>query len=552
MEMAPFEETVVVCAASPLMDVKASTIGNVTERVPGSDNLFQQFSMNGGITGGGNVRVHGGVQTNNLYLFDGVDSTDPHAGIFMSRERYSRIQENGFKDVLSNPLSTFSIDVDTASYSNIRRYINNGQHPPADAVRIEEMINYFTYDYPLPDGDDAFSVVTELSDCPWNQDHLLLHIGIQGQIVATDDLPACNLVFLLDVSGSMQYPDKLPLVKTAMELLVEQLRPQDRVSIVVYAGAAGEVLPSTAGDRKEEIMRALNSLTAGGSTAGGAGIVLAYKTAEDNFISDGNNRIILATDGDFNVGPSSDDDLVRLIESKRDAGIYLTVLGLGTGNIQDSKMEKIADKGNGNYAYLDSEKEAEKVLVEELSATLLTIAKDVKLQLEFNPVNVEGYRLIGYENRVLAAEDFNDDTKDSGELGAGHCVTALYEIIPAGAMENPPAVDELRYRRTGLSSAAVQNDEIMLLKLRYKKPDEASSRLIEITVDHTVLDLENTTEDFRFSAAVAEFGMILRDSRHRAEASTENVLTLAKGAQGVDYYEYRAEFIELVEKTSRR
>ncbi|NEQ84171.1 MAG: VWA domain-containing protein, partial [Moorea sp. SIO2I5] len=345
-----------------------------------------------------------------------------------NRENYSPIDENAFKRVKHNPLSTFAIDVDTASYSNLRRFLNNGQLPPTDAIRIEELINYFNYDYPEPESDRPFSITTEISQAPWNPTHQLVHIGIQGEKMAIEDLPPSNLVFLLDVSGSMNSPNKLPLLKDAFRMLVNELREEDQVSIVVYAGAAGMVLPPTPGNQKDKILTAIENLNAGGSTAGGAGIKLAYKLAHNNFIKSGNNRVILATDGDFNVGVSSDTELVKLIEQKRKKGVFLTVLGFGTGNLQDSKMEKIANKGNGNYAYIDNELEAKKVLVNEIGATLLTIAKDVKIQVEFNPAKVQGYRLIGYENRRLKDEEFNDDTKDAGELGAGHTVTALYEI----------------------------------------------------------------------------------------------------------------------------
>ena len=347
-------------------------------------------------------------------------------------EGYSAIHENGYKDVLNQPLSTFSIDVDKASYSNVRRFINMGQLPPMDAVRIEEMINYFSYDYPEPAGDHPFSVYTELSKCPWNDGHQLFYIGLKGKNMDKKELPASNLVFLIDVSGSMESPNKLPLLKSAFQLLVNELRPADRVAMVVYAGAAGVVLKATPGNEKETILNALNQLQAGGSTAGGQGIMLAYKIAHENFIDGGNNRIILATDGDFNVGASSNAEMERLIEKEREKGIFITVLGFGMGNYKDDKMEIIADKGNGNYAYIDNIQEARKVLVGEFAGTLFTIAKDVKFQLEFNPSRVKAYRLIGYENRLLNDEDFNNDRKDAGEMGAGHVVTALYEIIPAG------------------------------------------------------------------------------------------------------------------------
>ncbi|MCK4825883.1 VWA domain-containing protein, partial [bacterium] len=358
-------------------------------------------------------------------------------------EEYDRIYENRYLDALNNPLSTFSIDVDTASYSNIRRFIKNNQFPLKDAVGIEEMINYFSYDYLLPKKKYPFSINTEISSCPWNQAHHLVHIGLQGKKLETKQLPPSNLVFLLDVSGSMQSPSKLPLLQTAFKLLVRELGENDRVSIVVYAGAAGLVLPSTSTRQKDKIIEAIDKLRAGGSTAGGAGIKLAYKVAEDNFIENGNNRIILATDGDFNIGISSTSALVRFVEEKRKKGIFLTTLGFGMGNYKDGRMEQLADKGNGNYYYIDNLLEAKKVFIDDMRGTLFTIAKDVKIQIEFNPAKVKAYRLIGYENRMLKKEDFADDTKDAGELGAGHTVTALYEIIPYGSKEEIPGIDKL-------------------------------------------------------------------------------------------------------------
>ena len=398
------------------------------------------------------------------------------------REGYDRIYENEFMAVGANPLSTFGIDVDRASYSNVRRFIRSGQLPPADAVRIEELINYFTYDLPNPEGPDPYSVRTEVGPAPWNPMHRLVRIGIQGQRMDTEDLPPSNLVFLVDVSGSMQPANKLPLLKSALRMLVNQLRPQDRVAIVVYAGAAGLVLEPTSGADKETILEALSRLEAGGSTAGGAGLRLAYDVARRHHMEGGNNRLILATDGDFNVGPSSDAEMIRLIEDRRDQGTFLTVLGFGTGNLQDAKMEQIADHGNGNFAYIDSAHEAQKVLVQEFGGTLYTIAKDVKLQVEFNPARVQAYRLIGYENRILAAEDFNDDRKDSGDLGAGHTVTALYEVIPTGVDTSTPirGLDELRYQRTDERVAPRESPEMLFVKLRYKDPNgEAVPTVVE-------------------------------------------------------------------------
>ncbi|MBT5874341.1 MAG: VWA domain-containing protein, partial [Candidatus Latescibacteria bacterium] len=429
-----------------------------------------------------------------------------------NREGYSAISENPFLTVSQNPLSTFSIDVDAASYSNIRRFINSNQLPPIDAVRLEEMINYFTYEYPEPTGDNPFSITSEVSEAPWNRDNRLVQIGLQGRKISNDSLPPSNLVFLIDVSGSMSSPDKLPLLKSAFRMLVNELRPEDRVAIVVYAGAAGMVLPSTPSSHKSQILDVLDHLTAGGSTAGGAGINLAYDIAHEHFEEDGNNRVILATDGDFNVGVSSDSELVRLIESKRKERIFLTVLGFGTGNLQDAKMEQLADKGNGNYAYIDNVREARKVLVNEMGGTLHTIAKDVKIQIEFNPGQVQAYRLIGYENRILAKEDFNDDRKDAGELGAGHTVTALYEVVPRGGEGPSTSVDSLKYQTTEIRSGAYTSAEMMTVKMRFKRPGVERSEAIELLVSDIQLDLKSTTENFRFASAVAEFGLLLRKS----------------------------------------
>ncbi|MBP0000264.1 MAG: VWA domain-containing protein [Cyanobacteria bacterium SID2] len=466
-----------------------------------------------------------------------------------NREDYNPIDENDFQLVRTQPLSTFSIDVDRASYSNVRRFIEMGQLPPKDAVRIEELINYFSYDYPQPEGDEPFAITTEISEAPWNRTHKLVRIGVQGREVETENLPPSNLVFLLDVSGSMAEPNKLPLLQSAFRLLVNELDESDRVSIVVYAGAAGLVLPPTPGNQKDKILSALDQLQAGGSTAGRQGIELAYKLARDNFIENGNNRVILATDGDFNVGVSSEGELVRLVERKREDGIFLTVLGFGTGNLQDAKMEQMANHGNGNYAYIDSLLEAKKVLVTELGGTLLTIAKDVKIQIEFNPAKVLAYRLIGYENRLLDDRDFNDDTKDAGELGAGHSVTALYEIVSVGSETdvNLPNVDDLTYQQTEIAPEAFDSDELMLVKLRYKQPDGDTSELITQPLIDNGLRLDATSDDFRFAASVAEFGMLLRNSSYRGDATWDDLLNLARNAKGEDIEGYRAEFIRLVE-----
>ncbi len=469
-----------------------------------------------------------------------------------NREGYDKITDNPFLKVKDNPLSTFSIDVDAASYANVRRFINEGQLPPAGAVRIEEMINYFSYKYPQPSDDRPFSVNTELSVCPWNNKHGLLLIGLQGKIIPAGNLPPSNLVFLVDVSGSMMDEDKLPLVQSSLKLLVDQLRPQDKVAMVVYAGNAGVVLPSTHGDNKTRIKDAINRLEAGGSTAGGEGIQLAYKIARENFLKNGNNRVILCTDGDFNVGISSDDQLETLIENERKCGVFLTVLSYGTGNYQDAKMQKLADRGNGNHAYIDGLSEAKKVLIHEFGGTLFTIAKDVKLQIEFNTAKVQGYRLIGYENRLLAKEDFNNDKKDAGELGSGHSVTALYEIIPSGIKTNElDSVDALRYQKTKREKNTDGfTNEIVNIKLRYKEPDAETSKLIQHPVLDNVVALENTSDNFRFASSVAAFGMLLRDSKYKGTSDFDLVNKLAKKAITDDEEGYKIEFIKLSKAAS--
>jgi Ca-activated chloride channel family protein len=467
-------------------------------------------------------------------------------------EEYNHIEENVFHAAARTPLSTFAVDVDRASYSNVRRFIRDGGSPPRDAVRIEEMVNYFSYAYPDPTGEHPFAVVTEVGAAPWNPRHQLVRIGLQGRRMPRADLPPSNLVFLVDVSGSMDEPDKLPLVQQSLRLLVNELSARDRVAMVVYAGAAGLVLESTPGDRKGEILDAIERLQAGGSTAGAQGIRLAYEVARRNHIAGGNNRVILATDGDFNVGVSSQGELVRLIEEKREQGTFLTVLGFGTGNLADARMEQMADHGNGNYAYVDDLMEGRKVLVTEMGGTLFTIAKDVKLQVEFNPARVHAYRLIGYENRLLADEDFNDDRKDAGEIGAGHSVTALYEVVPVGADSNVRVgtVDSLRYQRTDAEPAGAFGSEMMNVKVRYKAPDGEQSRLLSHAVQVPARD-GATSDDFRFAAAVAAFGMVLRESEHRGRATVQQVLTLARGARGRDAEGYRAEFIRMVEDYGR-
>ncbi len=487
----------------------------------------------------GTIRLRGENGLSSLYSQD------------MNREGYDYITENAFQKVTDNPLSTFSIDVDAASYSNMRRFLNEGQLPPAGAIRIEEMVNYFKYEYPQPKGNDPFSVNTEISACPWNANHRLALIGLQGKLIPVQSLPSANIVFLIDVSGSMYSEEKLPLLKQSLKLLVDQLRENDKVSLCVYAGNAGLVLPSTNGMQKQKIKDAIDALEAGGSTAGGAGIQLAYKTAKENFIKNGNNRVILCTDGDFNVGISSDDELERMIEKERESGVFLTVLGFGMGNYQDAKMQKLADKGNGNHAYIDQLSEAKKVLVNEFGGTLFTIAKDVKLQIEFNPALVQGYRLIGYENRMLNKEDFNDDKKDAGEMGSGHTVTALYEIIPVG--ENSDFLkraDTLKYQQEEKFSPSAFSKELMTVKLRYKQPDGAVSKLMEVPVTDTKMELQNTSANYRFASSVAEFGMLLRNSSFKQQATYKNVISLAQNAIGADSEGYRKEFLQLVQKAT--
>lgn len=470
----------------------------------------------------------------------------PHQLLPVDRENYHHFDNNPVKRVAEQPVSTFSIDVDTGAYANVRRFLSNGQLPRKDAVRVEELVNYFSYDYPQPEAKHPFSVTTELSPTPWNQDTLLLHVGIQGKDVAKQTLPPSNLVFLVDVSGSMQSPNKLGLLKNSLKLLGKQLRTQDKVSLVVYAGASGVVLPATAGDQTATIEQALDQLTAGGSTNGAAGIRLAYQVAEQAFIKDGINRVILATDGDFNVGTTNFEALIDLIEEKRKGGVSLTTLGFGMGNYNDHLMERVADAGNGNYAYIDTLNEAQKVLVDEMSSTLNIIARDVKIQLEFNPAQVAEYRLIGYENRQLRREDFNNDKIDAGEIGAGHTVTALYEVSLLAGKGN--RIDPLRYGRNTLLEKSRKNHELGFLRLRYKQPDSDQSTLIEQAISHTQVqqELALTSDRFRFSAAVAAFGQQLRGGDYLKDYSYAEILSLARSARGKDLFGYRGEFVKLV------
>ena len=465
----------------------------------------------------------------------------------MNTEEYDRIQENGFKSVADTPLSTFSIDVDPASYSNMRRFINRGELPPADAIRTEELVNYFSYDYPKPTGNDPVKITVEAGTCTWNTAHRLVRIGLKAKEIPTEQLPASNLVFLIDVSGSMWGANRLDLVKSSLKLLVNNLRNKDKVAIVTYAGSAGVKLEATSGGDKQKIREAIDELTAGGSTAGGAGIHLAYQIAKKNFISDGNNRIILCSDGDFNVGVSSAEGLEQLIEKERKSGVHLTVLGYGMGNYKDSKIQVLAEKGNGNHAYIDNLQEANRVLVGEFGATLHTVAKDVKLQVEFNPSQVQAYRLIGYESRLLKDEDFNNDAKDAGDMGAGHTVTAFYEVIPAGVKnEYVGKVDDLKYqKKEKMTLKPTGSDELLTVKLRYKAPDKDVSRKMELPfVDNKG---DSVTSDFRFASAVAMFGQLLRDSDFKGTADYDKVIKLAKQGLNNDERGYRREFIRLVE-----
>jgi Ca-activated chloride channel family protein len=470
----------------------------------------------------------------------------------MNTEAYAHITENPFLTVQNQPLSTFSIDVDTASYSNSRRFLAQGSLPPKDAIRIEEWVNYFAYDYAQPTGKEPFAVNTEVTSCPWNPAHKLVRIGIKGKEMREENVPARNLVFLIDVSGSMQSPDKLPLVKRGMAMLTESLRPQDSIAMVVYAGSSGLVLPATSGRERGKILKALDSLEAGGSTNGGAGIQLAYSVAQQQFKKGGINRVILASDGDFNVGTTSQGELTRLIEDKRKSGVFLTVLGFGTGNTKDSTMEMLADKGNGNYAYIDTLHEAKKVLVREAGSTLVTIAKDVKLQVEMNPLKVQSYKLIGYENRLLAKEDFNDDKKDAGEIGAGHTVTALYEIVPVGApAPNQSKVDPLKYQGKAAPSAAAVSGELMTVNVRYKPPQGDVSTKLSVVVKDDTKPIQQASDDYRFGVAVANAALLLRGSGDVKQSSLDTARQLAAGAVGQDVHGDRREFLAMLDEARR-
>jgi len=493
-------------------------------------------------------------KSNNISIADCKVSNFSYSQIKQDDEEYGSYKENRFFTAQDQPLSTFSLDVDAASYSNMRRMVNQGQMPPKDAIRIEELINYFSYKYDAPTGDNPVNIVTESATCPWNEKHKLVRIGVKAKEIPSENLPASNFVFLLDVSGSMQSPNKLELVKSSLKLLSNNLRSKDRVAIVVYAGAAGVVLESTAGNDRPKIIEAIEKLSAGGSTAGGAGIKLAYKIAEKNFISNGNNCIVLCTDGDFNVGVSNPAELENLIESKRKTGIFLTVLGYGMGNYKDNKLQTLSEKGNGNHAYIDNLQEANKVLVNEFGSTMYTVAKDVKLQIEFNPAYVNAYRLIGYESRLLNKEDFNDDTKDAGELGSGHTVTALYEIIPVGVKNTFGGVDDLKYQKqkNNTDSPKLNNNsgEMLTIKLRYKLPSDNNSKKMEVPVKVENANVK-TSDDFQFVMAVAMFGQILKSSDFKGNASYQTVIEYAKKGIGADHHGYRKEFIRLVESVDQ-
>jgi Ca-activated chloride channel homolog len=481
----------------------------------------------------------------------------PHKGMMppwqkqrgdFNTEAYDSISDNAFLEVTQNPLSTFSIDVDTASYSNMRRFLDGGSLPPKDSIRIEELVNYFDYDYKGPKNEKPFAANFEITEAPWNPEHRLLRIGLKGREIAPGKRPNSNLVFLIDVSGSMEDWNKLPLVKEAMTLLVDQLTESDRVAIVVYASDTSLFLPSIRGDQKEKLRQAIYRLHAGGSTNGASGIQLAYQTAKENFIPGGVNRVILATDGDFNVGITNRGDLTRLIEEKAQSGIFLSALGFGMGNYKDATLETLANKGRGNYAYIDNLNEAKKVLVEQINSTLVTIAKDVKIQVEFNPQRVSSYRLIGYEDRVMAKEDFNNDAKQAGVIGAGHAVTALYELVPVGVPESKPGVDPLKYQKPAQPSSQAGSDELLTVKIRSKEPEKDTSVLSEFPVKDSKEKFSNASQDFKFAASVAAFGMVLRGSPYKGSANLENVLEWAKEGKGEDRHSYREEFIRLIHR----
>ena len=517
MRVGALTETVTVTGRTPAVDVQSVNAPPVAAAPPRAFG-----GVSGGVAGG----VAGGIERPQF-----------------NTEAYDRIDDNKWTQTTRKPLSTFSIDVDTASYSNVRRFLNQGQTPPKDAVRIEELINYFSYAYPEPRDGQPFAITTAIGDCPWNPKRRLALIGLQARRLDSETTPPRNIVFLIDTSGSMWDRNKLPLVKSSLAMLVPNLTAKDRVAIVAYAGRAGLVLPATSGADTQTILEAITRLEAGGSTNGAGGLVLAYQIARDHFIKGGVNRVVLATDGDFNVGVTSQGDLIRLIEEQRAGGVTLSVLGYGYGNLKDSTMEKLADKGNGNYAYIDSLQEAQKVLVEQAGGTFVTVAKDVKVQVVFNPRVVGSYRLIGYENRVLQDQDFNDDRKDAGDMGAGHSVTALFELAPVGESIDGTGVDPLKYQQPNRPAAASNADEAMTVKLRYKKPDGDVSALLSVAVRNT----SETSPELGFASAVAEFGMLLRDSEHKGASTYADVRDRASRFKGSDAFGHRAEFIRLID-----
>ncbi|MGL1890636.1 MAG: von Willebrand factor type A domain-containing protein [Spirochaetaceae bacterium] len=513
---------------------------------PVSKKEMAEFNKSGSIQ----PSIMGSAETKWGFSLDNVNQGDLSLGyvnnVESNTEEYTKIVENRFLSAIETPLSTFSIDVDTASYANVRRYINSNSLPPKDSVRIEEMINYFNYDYPVPTNEKPFSIYTEISSAPWNSENHLVHIGIQGKDIPKESLPPSNIVFLIDVSGSMANDNKLGLLVKSVDLMLENFTNKDRIAVVAYAGAAGVVLPSTSGDRSEVILESFQRLSAGGSTAGAQGIELAYNIAMENFIPDGNNRVIIATDGDFNVGSSSTGDLTRLIEEKRDSGVFLTVLGFGMGNYKDSRMESLADSGNGNYAYIDSLLEAQKVLVQDIKKTLFVIAKDVKIQVEFNPAIVSEYRLIGYETRLLEDRDFTDDKVDAGDIGSGHTVTALYEVSLVKGDDKTE--DNLRYQDTTINSTGKTSGEILTLSIRYKEPKEDISNLIRVQVESKIKTLENSSNNFKLSAAVAGYGQLLRGSEYIKNYGYDDVISMTKDTLEDDEFGYRSEFYTLLRK----
>jgi Ca-activated chloride channel family protein len=501
-----------------------------------------------GVAGGVECEIECGVIGGVLGASSVACFSAPHT---VNTEEYQSNAENDIKNTWQEPVSTFSIDVDTASYATIRRFIGQGKLPDIGAIRIEEMINYFPYQYPEPTDDHPMAIVSEVGMCPWNEKNWLLKIGIKGKTLPDTSLMPSNLVFLIDVSGSMDEPNKLPLLKKAFKLLVKQLGKHDRIAMVVYAGSAGLVLPATSGDQTDLILEKLEALSAGGSTAGGEGIRLAYQIARENFISEGNNRVILATDGDFNVGISSTSALVSYIENQRQSNIYLTTLGFGQGNYKDNRLEQLANKGNGNYFYIDSISEAKKVLLEDIKGTLYTIANDVKVQIEFNPVRIASYRLIGYENRLLNKADFDNDEKDAGDIGAGHTVTALYELTPTAGQHNvsPSTAEDRRYQQTQIKGNAYGSGEIAFVQFRYKLPRQTTSILLSHPITNP-MENNPVSEDFSFCAAVASWGMILQDSKYKGSVSNEQIIQLAENSIGEDINGYRKQFIDLVRKSA--